>query len=209
MRQFYLTYPSEEICYTLCSKLSWSHNRLIMRIQDSDARHYYLQEAAQEGWSVRQLERNIESHYYQRLLATSNGNIPQMAIEAQPQMIDVKSFVKDPYVLEFVGLPPYPNHKENQVEEALTDNMQQFLLELGKGFSFVGRQYRISTETSHYRNEKEKDVLLRYLIELIYGYDNGTLNSLNKKTNKNKKGTHFLCYSLIKTEEISSKINQI
>jgi predicted nuclease of restriction endonuclease-like (RecB) superfamily len=73
MRQFYLTYPEEEICYTLCSKLSWSHNRLIMRVQDSNARHYYLTEAAQEGWSVRALERNIESHYYQRMLAAPGG----------------------------------------------------------------------------------------------------------------------------------------
>lgn len=150
MRQFYLTYPDKEICYTLCSKLSWSHNRLIMRVQDSDARHYYLQEAAQEGWSVRQLERNIESHYYQRLLAAPDGNKPQTTGDAQLQPIDVKSFMKDPYVLEFVGLPPYPDHKESQLEAALTDNMQQFLLELGKGFSFVGRQYRISTETSHF-----------------------------------------------------------
>lgn len=150
MRQFYLTYPDKEICYTLCSKLSWSHNRLIMRVQDSDARHYYLQEAAQEGWSVRQLERNIESHYYQRLLEAPNENKPQTMGGAQLQPIDVKSFVKDPYVLEFVGLPPYPDHKESQLEAALTDNMQQFLLELGKGFSFVGRQYRISTETSHF-----------------------------------------------------------
>ncbi|MCR4810971.1 MAG: PDDEXK nuclease domain-containing protein, partial [Bacteroidales bacterium] len=132
------------------SKLSWSHNRLIMRVQDSDARHYYLQEAAQEGWSVRQLERNIQSHYYQRLLEAPNENKPQTMGDAQLQPIDVKSFVKDPYVLEFVGLPPYPDHKESQLEAALTDNMQQFLLELGKGFSFVGRQYRISTETSHF-----------------------------------------------------------
>lgn len=69
MRQFYLTYPSEEICYTLCSKLDWSHNRLIMRVADSNARYYYLKEAAEEGWSVRMLERNIQSHYYQRQLA--------------------------------------------------------------------------------------------------------------------------------------------
>lgn len=150
MRQFYLTYPDKEICYTLCSKLSWSHNRLIMRVQDNDARHYYLQEAALEGWSVRQLERNIESHYYQRLLAAPDWNKPQTTGDAQLQPIDVRSFVKDPYVLEFVGLPPYPDHKESQLEAALTDNMQQFLLELGKGFSFVGRQYRISTETSHF-----------------------------------------------------------
>lgn len=150
MRQFYKTYANDEIGYTLCSQLGWSHNRLIIRVQNSDARHYYLQEAAQEGWSVRQLERNIESHYYQRMLATPNGNKPRTAVDAEQQPIDVKSFVKDPYVLEFVGLPPYPNHKESQLEAALTDNMQQFLLELGKGFSFVGRQYRISTETSHF-----------------------------------------------------------
>lgn len=86
MRQFYLTYPDKEICYTLCSKLSWSHNKLIMRVQDGEARHYYLQEAAQEGWSVRQLERNIASHYYQRLLATPDGNKLQTAVEARQQL---------------------------------------------------------------------------------------------------------------------------
>lgn len=83
MRQCYLTYANDEIGYTLCSQLGWSHNRLIMRVQDSDARHYYLQEAAQEGWSVRQLERNIESHNYQRLLAALNGDKPQTAVNAQ------------------------------------------------------------------------------------------------------------------------------
>ena len=150
MRQFYLTYPSEEICYTLCSKLDWSHNRLIMRVADSNARYYYLKEAAAEGWSVRALERNIQSHYYQRQLAAQACDVPQTMQPSEPNPIDVRSFVKDPYVLEFVGLPPYPDHRENQLEEALIDNMQQFLLELGKGFSFVGRQYRISTETSHF-----------------------------------------------------------
>lgn len=150
MRQFYQTYPSEEICYTLCSKLDWSHNRLIMRVADSNARYYYLKEAAAEGWSVRALERNIQSHYYQRQLAAQACDVPQTPQPSEPNPIDVRSFVKDPYVLEFVGLPPYPDHRENQLEEALIDNMQQFLLELGKGFSFVGRQYRISTETSHF-----------------------------------------------------------
>lgn len=83
MRQFYKTYANDEICYTLCSRLSWSYNRLIMRVQDSDARNYYLQEAAQEGWSVWQLERNIESHNYQLLLAALNGDKPQTAVNAQ------------------------------------------------------------------------------------------------------------------------------
>jgi predicted nuclease of restriction endonuclease-like (RecB) superfamily len=126
-----------------------------MRVQDGNARHYYLTEAAQEGWSVRALERNITSHYYQRMLAAPGGeekcNVAlHNSNDADTATLDVKSFVKDPYVLEFVGLPPYPDHKEIQLEAALADNMQQFLLELGKGFSFVGRQYRISTETSHF-----------------------------------------------------------
>ncbi|MBO4751580.1 MAG: DUF1016 family protein [Bacteroidales bacterium] len=150
MRQFYKTYANDEKGYTLCSQLGWSHNRLIMRVENEEARHYYLKEAIEEQWSVRALERNIQSQYYQRMLAAPTENHPQATDNAHTRPIDVKSFVKDPYVLEFVGLPPYPNHKENQVEEALADNMQQFLLELGKGFSFVGRQYRISTETSHF-----------------------------------------------------------
>lgn len=150
MRQFYKTYANDEKGYTLCSQLGWSHNRLIMRVESEDARHYYLKEALEEQWSVRALERNIESHYYQRMLTAPKENRPQTAADAKLQPIDMRSFIKDPYVLEFVGLPPYPNHKESQLEEALADNMQQFLLELGKGFSFVGRQYRISTETSHF-----------------------------------------------------------
>lgn len=147
MRQFYRTYPDKEICYTLCSKLTWSHNRLIMRVDDADARLWYIGEAAREGWSVRQLERNINSFYYQRQL--QQGDSRQSDSETTPEM-DVREFVKDPYVVEFVGLPPYPQHQEKQLEDALIDNMQNFLLELGKGFSFVKRQYRISTETSHF-----------------------------------------------------------
>lgn len=146
MRQFYRTYPDEQICYTLCSKLSWSHNRLIMRVNDSKARMFYLQESAKENWSVKQLERNIQSCYFQRMLSSQDNTLDDNSEPA----INVKEFIKDPYVLEFVGLPPYPNHNEKPLEKALIDCMQQFLLELGKGFSFVARQMRISTETSHF-----------------------------------------------------------
>lgn len=150
MRQFHQTYPDPEICYTLCSKLPWSHNRLIMRVQNADARLWYLSEAALEGWSVRQLERNINSFYYQRHLQAGAVSKPQRGETSGPKEIDPRQFVKDPYVLEFVGLPAYPMHKERELEEALIDRMQAFLLELGKGFSFVKRQYRISTETTHF-----------------------------------------------------------
>ena len=146
MRKFYMTYPDQK-GYTLCSQLTWSHNRLIMRVENSVAREWYLQEASAENWSVRQLERNIHSCYYQRMLSAGNTEQTPTIVKKTP---DIKDFIKDPYVLEFVGLPAYPNHREKPLEDALIANMQQFLLELGKGFSFVGRQYRISTETEHF-----------------------------------------------------------
>lgn len=147
MRQFYRTYPDFEICYTLCVKLPWSHNRLIMRVSDPSAREWYLKTAACEQWSVRQLERNINSFSYQRQLDSGGCSETKTS---DTTSIDVKQFVKDPYVIEFVGLPPYPHHKEKALEDRLIANMQDFLLELGRGFSFVKRQYRISTETSHF-----------------------------------------------------------
>ncbi len=143
-RQFYQTYPDQEICYTLCSKLSWSHNRLIMRIEDPKARDYYLNEVAQQQWSVRQLERNIKSHSYQRLLSSRAETASDTST---PSALD---FIKDPYVLEFLQLPEVGSVKENKLEQAIIDELQKFLLEMGKGFSFVARQMRISTETSHF-----------------------------------------------------------
>lgn len=148
MRLFYRTYSDFKICYTLCIKLPWSHNRLIMRVKDPKAREWYLREAAQEQWSVRQLERNINSFYYQRQLEKGLTSCADKCVaNSEP---NPRTFMKDPYVLEFVGLPPYPNHKEKELENVLVDKMQDFLLELGKGFSFIKRQYRISTETSHF-----------------------------------------------------------
>ncbi len=147
MRQFYLTYRNSEKLSTLLIKLSWSHNCLIMRVADTKAREWYLKEASREGWSVRQLERNINSFYYQRQLET-NEKATQCV--ANSEAINPRQIIKDPYVLEFVGLPAYPEYKERDLENQLIDNMQNFLLELGKGFSFIKRQYRISTETSHF-----------------------------------------------------------
>lgn len=150
MRQFYKTYP-DVIGQTLSGQLPWSHNCLIMRVADEKARIWYLKEAAREQWSVRQLERNINSFYYQRQLENGlkvDEKFTQSVINTEP--INARQFVKDPYVLEFVGLPSYPEHKEHDLEAALVGKMQDFLLELGKGFSFIKRQYRISTETSHF-----------------------------------------------------------
>ncbi|KUY20969.1 hypothetical protein BAZ12_13145 [Elizabethkingia miricola] len=148
-RQFYLTYSDPEICYTLCSKLTWSHNRLIMRIDSNAARNYYLKEASEQNWSVRVLERHINTFYYERLLSTQNKEKTVQDNTGQNNDL-ARDFIKDPYVFEFLNIPEPISVNENDIEAALIGNLQQFLLELGKGFSFIGRQFRISTETSHF-----------------------------------------------------------
>ncbi len=148
-RQFYLTYPDQEICYTVCSKLSWSHNRLIMRIDNEQARTYYLTESKAENWSVRQLQRNINSHYYERLLSSPKEK-NKLTLTVPETVNNTGDFIKDPYVLEFLNLPENVKLQETHLEQAIISNLQAFLLEMGKGFSFVARQFRISTETSHF-----------------------------------------------------------
>ncbi|MCD8024703.1 MAG: PDDEXK nuclease domain-containing protein [Candidatus Gastranaerophilales bacterium] len=146
MRQFYITYP--EFDRHCLANLSWSNIARILRIDNPDERNYYLVEASSQNWSYRQLERNIKSGYYHRLLSTQEGiNNTEKCL---PAVINTKEFIKDPYVLEFLDLPENIEGKESTLESALITNLQTFLLELGKGFSFVARQFRISTETEHF-----------------------------------------------------------
>lgn len=142
-RQFYLTFSDFEQFSTHCvENLAWTHIRLIMRLDDEKERHYYLQEASSQNWSTRLLERNIKSGYYRRLLSSQN----------KPEKHTEKSatFIKDPYVLEFLDVPDDLTGKESLLESSIIGHLQKFLLELGKGFSFVARQMRVSTETSHF-----------------------------------------------------------
>lgn len=143
-RQFYLTFPEQAILYTVCRELSWSHLRLIMRVDSSRAIEYYCKEAREQNWSVRQLERNIKTNSFQRLLSTQASKTKMLGAAIQLE------FIKDPYVLEFLQLPETGRLKESKLEQAIIDELQKFLLEMGKGFSFVARQMRISTETSHF-----------------------------------------------------------
>ncbi len=144
-RKFYLTYPDKGKSYTLCSLLSWSHNRLIMREED-DARIYYLSESKKQNWSVRDLKRQIETKTYQRLLSTQNTDDPITTGENITKL----NLLKDPYILEFLDIAEDSSLQEKDLETALINDLQKFLLELGGGFSFVARQMRISTETSHF-----------------------------------------------------------
>ena len=148
MRQFYLTFPKH---YTLRSVLSWSHYRTLMRIENPAARQWYADEAADENWSVRALERQIGTLYYERLLASKDkSTVEQEAQEkAEPLQDDPKHYLRDPYILDFLNLPD-KTWQESDLEQGIISNLQQFLLELGKGFAFVERQQRIRTDDGDY-----------------------------------------------------------
>ncbi len=148
-RQFYQTFPGNKKLYTLCRELSWSHIRLIMRIESDRARDYYITESKAENWSVRQLQRNINTNYYERLLSSADKK-SAIVTDAENEIINPRDFIKDPYVLEFLDLAEDIKLKESRLEHAIINNLHSFLLEIGKGFSFVARQFRISTETSHF-----------------------------------------------------------
>ena len=149
MRQFYNSFP---IRSTLWSELSWSHYKLIIRLKDEGARAWYMEEAVKSHWSVRALERQIGTQYYERLLSSQDKK--SVALEAKEKTKDLaltpKDIIKDPYVLEFLDLKQNSAFYESELESALIKKIQEFLLELGRGFAFVERQKRIKTEHSDF-----------------------------------------------------------
>ena len=152
-RSFYLTFPTlEQIRQTLSAELSWSHFQVIMRVPDEKARMYYLTEAAQQNWSIRTLDRNISTLYYQRLLSSQIKEPVEKEMQEKTKEFqnDNFEFIKNPAVLEFLNLPANTGYTEAQLEQSLLDNIQSFLLELGKGFAFIARQQLIRTETSNF-----------------------------------------------------------
>lgn len=141
MRQFYRAYPNR---YTLCSELSWSHYRVLMRISDEKRREWYTDECAKSSWSVRQLERQINTMFYERLLSSKDKESVAAEIQTTEPKPEYEKIIRDPYVLEFLDLPANPHFYEKDLEQALINHLQNFLLELGRGFSFVARQKMIS-----------------------------------------------------------------
>jgi predicted nuclease of restriction endonuclease-like (RecB) superfamily len=143
MRQFYQCFPN---CYALRSELTWTHYRLLIRVQDEAARQWYMNEAAEQTWSSRQLDRQISVLYYERLLASKDTRPVREEAAQNLSLITPQEFIHDPYVLEFLNLKDYPALRETDIEKALISNLQEFLLELGKGFCFVARQKRMRYE---------------------------------------------------------------
>ena len=160
-RQFYLSFP--EIFHTACgissekfSKpwriLTWSHYRRLLSVSNEAARNWYLREASEQMWSYATLNRNIATQYYERLLLSQQKEPVVAEMKALTQDFDAEKleFVKNPLVAEFLGMSPTKSFVESELEGAILDNLEQFLLELGKGFSFVERQKLIRTEKKDY-----------------------------------------------------------
>lgn len=155
MRKFYSTYPPQKF-QTVSGKfnngqiLSWSHYCELTTIKDDLARSFYEIESIKNNWSVRELKRQINSLLFERLaLSKDKDNVMQLAQEGQV-IEKPEDAIKDPYVLEFLGLPERSCYTESQLEQELTNHLQEFILELGKGFTFVGRQKRITIDNEHY-----------------------------------------------------------
>jgi predicted nuclease of restriction endonuclease-like (RecB) superfamily len=137
---------------TLSAKLSWSHYERLIRVENKEARAYYLTNSIEQNWSVRTLDRNISTLYYHRLISSQLEEIKQNKTRHDDEFSyhDKNDFIKNPTVLDFLNIPSGKNYTENELEQNLIDNIQQFLLELGKGFSFVARQKHIKTETTDF-----------------------------------------------------------
>lgn len=165
IRQFYLVYSNDQIGETVFSQsvnlptvdngrkfyLSWSHYLKLMRIENKDERHFYEIEAAKNGWSLSELKRQYNSSLYERLaLSADKDKVYRLALQGQA-VETAKDAVKDPYVLEFLGLPELPEYSETELETRIIDHLQQFLLELGTGFAYIGRQVRFTFNEEHFR----------------------------------------------------------
>ncbi|QHV95135.1 PDDEXK nuclease domain-containing protein [Spirosoma endbachense] len=149
IRKFYITYKNAKS--VISQSLSWTHYIHLMRIDNEDERSFYQIETENNQWSVRELERQINSGLFQRLLVSKDKNkVKDLALTGQilEKPLDA---IKDPYVLEFLNMSEQSTYSESQLEQALIDRLEHFLLELGKGFTFVGRQVRFTFEEEHFR----------------------------------------------------------
>ncbi|MDE6338094.1 MAG: PDDEXK nuclease domain-containing protein [Muribaculaceae bacterium] len=153
--RFYQLFP--EIFHSVSGKspqlLSWTHYRTLIQELDDEARHWYETEAAEQNWSVRTLQRNISSQYYYRLLSSQHKDLVEkemLQLTGPLQSLDPTDFIKNPVIGEFLGFTPDASFRESELEQSIIDNLEKFLLEMGKGFAFVARQQHIHTEKRDY-----------------------------------------------------------
>jgi predicted nuclease of restriction endonuclease-like (RecB) superfamily len=146
-RQFYIKYPKFQ---TVSGKLSWSHYAELLTVSDDLARSFYEKQTISENWSFREMKRQIGTALFQRLALSKDKNGVMDLAEKGQELATFKDAIKDPYIFEFLELPEGSIIKERGLEKKLVDNLQKFLLELGKGFSFVARQFKITLDNEHY-----------------------------------------------------------
>lgn len=146
-RMFYIRYPKFQ---TVSGKLSWSHYSELLTISDDLARNFYEKQTIKENWSFREMKRQIDSALFHRLALSKNKKEVLALSEKGNEITTIKDAIKDPYVFEFLKLPREKIVKERRLEKKLVDNLQEFLLELGKGFSFVARQFKITLDNEHH-----------------------------------------------------------
>lgn len=147
MRAFYLTFPKVD---ALRRELSWTHYRILLRVEKPEARSFYENEAVAARWSTRELQRQVASLLFERLALSKDREGVLALAQRGHEIFQPSDLVKDPYVLEFAALPSGPRILESDLEQALLDKLQEFLLELGKGFAFMARQQRITLDGTHY-----------------------------------------------------------
>ena len=135
---------------SISKELNWTHYRLLLKVENSNAREFYVNEVIENNWSTRQLERQINSFYYERRLSSKNKIPVIKEAEITSRKLHPEDLIKDPYILEFLNLKANTKHLEKEIESALLDKLQEFLLELGRGFAFVERQQRISAENDNF-----------------------------------------------------------
>ena len=148
MRQLFLTFP---IANTLYSQLTWSHYKVLIRINEEQKREFFIAEAVKNAWTVRQMERQIHSLLYERLLISQDKDSVLAIAKGEQQPFEPSQIIKDPTVLEFLGLKPEASYYEIEIEEAIITHLHDFLLELGNGFSFVARQKRIVLDGDEFK----------------------------------------------------------
>lgn len=148
MRKFYLMFPDEEIVNACVHNLSWTHFRSLLRVDDENARYWYLREASREMWNTRTLDRNIGSQYYYRLLQSPKKEnvVAEMKQLTQGGPTPTEEVIKSPVIAEFLGLPSALDYTESQLETAILDHIREFIMEMGRGFAFVARQKHIVTD---------------------------------------------------------------
>jgi predicted nuclease of restriction endonuclease-like (RecB) superfamily len=163
MRQFYVLFPIRD---AVRPELTWSHYRILLRIEHQGARNYYLHEAASNAWSTRLLEKNVQGAYYERIISHQGQDLAKPAPgRAEPTTHQPESLIKDPYLFNFLDLPYPASFSESDLETALLGKIQHFLMEMGSGFAFVARQYSISTETRRYYLDL---VFYNYLLKCFF-----------------------------------------